>query len=192
MLARLLDVDTALLSQRTVVRRFRENDGPAFYELLRDNHARLVDHFPRMLRELSDADQAEFFMRRKLSAWLLQEEFCFGLWENESAALIGMLRVFRLDWSLPKAEVSYFIDQNFGGRGLMTESMLHLLQFCFEQLEIEKLMLRTAMDNFNSQRLARKCGFRREGDLRTEFRRGGGELIDVMLFGLTRTEFQKL
>ncbi len=192
MQARLLDVDTALLTERTVVRRFREGDGKSFYELLRDNHPRLVDHFPTLLREVNDADKAEFYIRRKLAAWLVQEEFCFGMWENQSAELIGKLRIHRIDWSLPLAEISFFIDQHFGGRGLMTEAMLRLLEFAFEQLEMEKLILRTAMDNFTSQRLARKCGFRREGDLRAEFRRGGGELIDVMLFGYTRSEYHKV
>ena len=192
MQARLLDIDTALLSEHCVVRRFREGDGQAFYELLRDNHPRLVDHFPTLLREVNDADKAECYIRRKLAAWLVQEEFCFGLWENESAELIGKLRLFHIDWSLPRAEVSYFIDQHFGGRGLMTEALKRLLQFAFKQLLVEKLLLRTAMDNFTSQRLARKCGFRREGDLRAEFRRGGGELIDVMLFGLTRSEYEKV
>lgn len=45
------------------------------------------------------------------------------------------------------------------------------------------------MDNVASQRLARKCGFRREGDLRSDYRRPSGELADTMLFGLTRPEY---
>ncbi len=192
MQTRLLDLDTALITDRTVVRRFRENDGQALYELLRDNHTRLLDHFPRLLHRLKNPEEAEFFVRRKLAAWVLQEEYAFGLWENKSAALIGMLRIFHIDWTLPLAKVDFFVDQAFSGRGLMTEALGRLVEFAFDRLELEKLVLRTAMDNFPSQRLARKCGFRREGDLRAEQRREGGELIDVMLFGLTRSEYLKV
>jgi len=192
MQAALLDVDTALLTDRTVVRRFRENDGSAFFELLRDNHARLIDHFPKLIRQISDKDQGEFYIRRKIANWLLQEEFSFGIWEHESAALIGAIYLHQIEWQTPKARVSFFIDQHFAGRGLMTESLAVAIRFAFRQLKIEKLYLPTAMDNYAAQRLARKSGFRREGDLREEFRRAGGELLDVMLFGLTRSEYKRI
>lgn len=191
MQSRILDIDTALLTARTVVRRFREGDGKLFFELVRDNHAWLIDHFPTILETVTDKEQGEFYVRQCLSAWLLQEAYSFGIWEHESARLVGMIRLFHIDWSVPKAELSFFIDQGFGGRGLMTEALLTVTRFAFEQLLIEKLNLRTAMDNYASQRLARKCGFRREGDLRDDVRRQGGELIDSMLFGFTRAEFTK-
>lgn len=191
MQSKVLDTDTALLTDRTVVRRFRENDGPAFFFLLRDNHARLVDHFPELLQEVSDEDQGEFFIRRKLAAWLLQEEYAFGIWEHDSAKLIGYICLYNLSWELARGELTYFIDQFFGGKGLMTEALSAVTAFSFEQLHLNKLAQRTAMDNYASQRLARKVGFRREGDLREECRRPAGELVDVMLFGLTRTEYEK-
>jgi RimJ/RimL family protein N-acetyltransferase len=75
------------------------------------------------------------------------------------------------------------------GQGLMTEALRVVQPFAFKQLVLEKLLLRTAMENVASQRLARKCGFRREGDLRGDFRKLSGELIDTMLFGLTRSEY---
>lgn len=188
----LLDLDTALLTPRTVVRRFREGDGPSFFELLQDNHTRLSDHFPRLVQEVNDAFQGEFFIRRKMAAWLLQEEFSFGIWEHDAARLIGMTRLFNINWRVPIAEMSCFIDQKFSGRGLMTESLLATLKFGFEQLRLQKQILQPAMDNYPCQRLARKIGFRREGDLREESRRNGGELIDIMRFGLTRSEFEKV
>lgn len=192
MQAALLDVDTALLTDRTVVRRFRENDGSAFFVLLQDNHTRLIEHFPELIRQISDKDQGEFYIRRKISNWLLQKEFAFGIWEHDSAALIGMIHLYQIEWQTPKALVSFFIDQHFAGRGLMTESLAVAVRFAFRQLKIEKLCLRTATDNYAAQRLARKSGFRREGDLREEFRRSSGELIDVMLFGLTRSEYERV
>jgi RimJ/RimL family protein N-acetyltransferase len=191
MQSQVLDTDTALLTARTVVRRFRENDGPEFFSMLRDNHARLIDHFPDLIREVSDEDQGEFFIRRKLAAWLLQEEYAFGIWEHDSAKLIGYIRLFDLSWTLARGELTYFIDHFFAGKGLMTESLTAVIAFSFEQLHLNKLCQRTAMDNYPSQRLARKVGFRREGDLREECRRAGGELLDVMLFGLTRSEYEK-
>ncbi|MCB0546773.1 MAG: GNAT family N-acetyltransferase [Phaeodactylibacter sp.] len=189
MQARLLQIDTALVAPRTVARRFRENEGEALYNLTQDNYSRLEDHFPRTMEAIRDKESAEYFVREMLAGWLLQKEYAFGVWENKSATLIGMMRLLHIDWRVPKAELNYFIDKEHAGKGLMTESVKALLRFAFHQLELEKIYIRTAMDNTPSQRLARKLGFRREGDLRADFKKTSGETIDVMLFGLTRGEF---
>lgn len=189
MQARLLDIDTALLSSHTVVRRFREGDGAALYELTQDNYNRLYDDFPLLIHEISNKEEGEFFVRRRLADWQLQQAYCFGIWHSKENKLIGILYFTAIDWAVPKATVCFFIDRDYSERGLMTESMLAGLDFAFRQLELEKLKLLTSMENVAAQRLARKCDFRREGDLRGDFRKPSGELIDMMQFGLTRSEY---
>ncbi len=187
--ARLLNVDTALVTPHTVVRRYREGDGEILYQLIQDNYSRLYDYFPQTIEAINNKESAEFFVRERLADWLLQREYTFGMWDNKSADMIGMLRLSHIDWRIPRAELGYFIDKEYTRKGLMTEALRALLRFAFHQLELEKIVLRTSMENIPSQRLARKCGFRREGDLRGDLRKLGGELIDVMLFGLTRPEY---
>lgn len=188
----LLNIDTALLTRRTVVRRFREHEGKDLFLLIQENTSHISDHFPLTLKEIKNPFQAEIYIRKKLSAWLLQEEYTFGIWDNDSAKLIGFIRIFYVDWHVPKAEIGFFIDHKHTQRGLMTEAMVTILSFAFQQLKLEKLILRTAADNYPTQRLARKCGFRREGDLRSDFKRPSGELVDVLYFGYTRFEYQKV
>jgi RimJ/RimL family protein N-acetyltransferase len=191
MMPQLLDIDTALLAPNTVVRRFRENDGQAFFELIRNNLTWLGEQFAELTAQVSESHQGEFFIRRKLAEWLLQQRFTFGIWENQSACLIGMIEVYEIDWSLPGGRVTFFIDQAFSRRSLMTEALNAVIDFAFHQLGLVKIRLRCDMDNFACQRLARRCGFRREGDLREEARRFSGEPTDVMLFGLTKAEYEK-
>lgn len=186
---RLYKIDTALISTRTVVRRFREGDGSAFYELVQRNSMYLEDHFPYLVEQVRGADEGEAFVRGRLADWLRQERFAFGIWRREEADLIGFIQLHEVDWAIPRAEVSYFLDQSQAGKGVMTEVLARIVQFSFRQLRLNKLALRTLVDNYPSQRLARKVGFRREGDLRGEFAKPSGALIDLMLFGLTREEY---
>lgn len=187
----LLTVDTALLTKRVVVRRFRENDGEQLYDLIQTNRSYLEDSFPSTVSDNSSKEKSEWFVRIRIAKWLLQEEYCFGVWDNDSAKLIGFIRLFRIDWNIPKAEIGFFVDRDFSSKGIMTEVLLTIVPFAFQQLKLEKIILRTAMDNYASQRLARKCGFRREGDLRADFKKTSGEIIDVMVLGLTRAELEK-
>ncbi len=192
MQAHLFKVDTVMLTRRTLVRRFRENDGPTVYELFQNNHQRLSDHFPFTLREVSSPEAAEVFVRHKLSAWLLQSEYAFGVWDSDEAKLIGYAAFFNLDWRIPEGRLTFFIDENYGRRGIMTEVVAHLTQYAFEQLKLERVYMLTAQDNYAAQRLLRKCGYRREGDLRNAFRRPTGGLLDMMLFAYTREENEKV
>lgn len=188
MKSNLYKIDTVLLGSRTVARRFRENDGPVFFDLLQDNSSLLADHFSHMLSEVGDPETAEAFVRKSIADWLMQNAYVFGIWEHQSAKLIGLVTITDIDWQVPKGELSYFLDRGFTGKGIMTETLLGIVKFAFEQLQMEKLYIRTAMDNYAAQRLARKCGFRREGDLRADLRKVTGEPVDIMLLGLTRAE----
>ncbi len=192
MQARLFDIETALVTSRTVVRRFREGEGALFYTLIEENKYRISDDFQQTTEAANDKEHAEYYLREKIAQWLLQQEYAFGVWDKDRAFLIGFIRVFNIIWAVPSAELAFFIDRNFEGKGIMTEAVQAVMRFAFDQLQIEKLRLRVATDNYASQRLARKCAFRREGDLRSEFRRPSGEMIDVMLFGYTKAEYDKV
>lgn len=182
-------IDTAILTSRTLIRRIREGDGEAFFNLVNNNTSYIEDHFPLLTASIKDAHAGEIFARQRLSNWLLQEEFTFTIWRNTEADLIGFVHFRNVDWETPSAEISYFLDQKQAGRGLMTEVLTRMIQFAFRQLQLNRLALRTLIDNYASQRLARKVGFRREGDLRHAVRGQTGILHDLMLFGLTREEF---
>lgn len=190
MLAKLFDVDTALLTQRCVVRRFRENDGEAFFALVDRNRDNLMDHFPILVAEVTnDKHAAEVFIRERIANWLLQYDFAFGIWSNETTELIGFIHFFEIDWGVPMAEISFFLDKSFEENGIMTEALARVVRFGFKQLELEKIYLKTLSDNFRSQRVVRKVGFSREGDLRNEFRKPGGMLVDLVRFGLSRETY---
>ena len=185
----LFSIDTAILTTRTLTRRLREGDGNDFFNLIQENSSYIEDHFPILVEAVRSPDDGEAFVRHKMAHWLTQKEFAFGIWRVDEADMIGYVHFRNIDWQTPRAEISYFLHQNHAGKGLMTEVMSRMVQFAFKHLQLNKLVLKTLIDNYGSQRLARKVGFRREGDLRHEYRRASGVLLDVMLFGLTREEY---
>ncbi|MEM6395570.1 MAG: GNAT family N-acetyltransferase [Bacteroidota bacterium] len=186
---RLYHIDTALLTPRCVIRRFREGDGKPFHNLIQNNQTHLTDHFPHLVKAIDGPEMAEAFIRHRISDWLLQQEYTFGIWENESTEMIGYVHLFHIDWDVPIAEISYFLDREASGNGIMTEVLARVVRFAFLQLEVEKLFLTTLADNYASQRVAKRVGFQREGDLRNEFRRPGGTLVDLVRLGFTRETY---
>jgi RimJ/RimL family protein N-acetyltransferase len=61
------------------------------------------------------------------------------------------------------AEVAYFLRRSARGRGLATRAVRLLSAWAFAELGIERLELRTHLENEASQRVAERAGFRREG-----------------------------
>jgi len=192
MQARLLNLETALISPRTVIRRFREGEGAAFYRLVRNNYSRLEDHFPTLVSEIQSKDAGEVYVQQRLADWLLQRTYAFGLWDGKSADLIGWIQLFEIDWRIPKCRLQFFIDREAEQQGIMSEAVVRVLQFGFTQLALEKVSLKVLADNYPAQRLARRCGFHREGDLRAEFRGRGGKILDGLQFAFTRSEYDKV
>ncbi len=186
----LFNVDTALLTTRCVVRRFREHDGKALYQLLDNNRDYLLDHFPYLMAEAGKSRKgAEVFVRECIAEWLLQQRYAMGVWSNETTELIGFVQVFSIDWAVPSGELGFFIDREFIRQGIMTEVLARVVRFAFLQLELEKLVVKTLVDNYASQRLVRRVGFSREGDLRGEYRLPSGTLVDLMRFGFVRETY---
>lgn len=186
----LFDIDTALLTQRCVIRRLRENDGKDFHRLLEDNRDYLLDDFPWLLAAAGSSWQdSETFVRQSIADWLLQNRYAMGVWHNETTKLIGFVQTFDFNWGVPSAELAYFVDKELAKQGIMTEVLARVVRFGFLQLDLEKLIIKTMVDNYPSQRLARRVGFSREGDLRQEYRLPSGVLVDLMRFGLTRDTY---
>ena len=184
---RLFQIDTALLTRRCVIRRFREHEGAALLELVRESQDYLYNHYPALGIEVgTEAATAEVFVRRRIAAWLLQEDYALGAWANDTTELIGYLHLTDINWTIPSANLRFFVHPRHLDAGYTPEILARTLQFAFRQLELEKVYFTVLSDNYTDQRLARKVGFVREGDLRNEFRKGSGVLVDVIRFGLSR------
>ena len=66
--------------------------------------------------------------------------------------IVGSIAKFEIDG---QAEVTYWIDKNFWGKGIATKALEYLLT-------IEKarpILGRVAFDNYGSQKVLEKCGF---------------------------------
>ncbi len=188
----LFDIDTALITPRTVVRRYREGEGEAFFKLVKANEDRLQDYFPLTLKTNPSPDASEFFVRQQLANWLLQKGFAFGIWHQEDEKLIGHILLKNTDWSIPKAELAYFLDETYLQKGLMTEVAQGIVQFAFQQLQLLKVYLYTSPDNSASRRLVTNIGFRPVGTLQQNYRRPDGIAVDMVLYEITTSEFSMM
>jgi [ribosomal protein S5]-alanine N-acetyltransferase len=97
--------------------------------------------------------------------------------------VLGGASLNGVDLAQGRAAVGYWLAPEARGLGLATRSVRLLARWGFEELGIARLELTCGPDNRASQRVAERCGFTREGVLRSHMPFKGGRR-DTVVFSL--------
>ena len=160
-----------------------------FFTLVNKNKNHIQKTFPVTLAHSDSLKKAEGFMAVNLEKEKNNEGFYFFARDIKTNGLIGYLCVKTIDYRISKCELGYFTDEDFQGKGITSKMVSDALDFCFNELKMNKVFICTSEINFASQRVALKHNFKQEGILRDEFRNGDGELQNTVYFGLLKSEY---
>lgn len=124
----------------------------------------------------------ELFM--PVSAW--------AIFLKETGDLIGTIALeddrFRPD--ARSKELGYSLAYDYWGKGYMTEAARKVIEFAFNELELQIMCICTSTVNTRSQRIIEKCGFKLEGVIRMAYQIYDGSLRDSMEFSMTKEEWE--
>jgi ribosomal-protein-serine acetyltransferase len=161
-------------------------DAKALYELVARNKERLLRYFPITIRNNETRIATRQYLRHLKKRIIKKDLYTLGIYSNKG--LIGVFFIKNIDWNALKCELGYFIDKDDEGKGIMTLAFDTIIDFCFEELKLEKIYVRTSVDNVGSRRLVEKKGFALEGILRNDFRIETNDLVDVAYYGKLKGE----
>jgi ribosomal-protein-serine acetyltransferase len=168
-----------------VLRPLNIEDAGEFFELINRNRARLCDYFPKTISMVTDPGNAGAYVQQRVGQAVKKEFLSFVL-ADENNELQGYISLKNFDWEVPKCELAYFIDADYEGKGIMTNAMGVIVTYCFETLQLNKLYLTTAADNYRSRKMVENNGFEMEGLLRKDFKHSTGVLVDMVYYGIIR------
>jgi RimJ/RimL family protein N-acetyltransferase len=104
-------------------------------------------------------------------------------------ALVGLVRLYDIQWMHGTAILGVSIGPDNWGRGLGTEASALILKYGFDELGLHRIWLDVFGYNERAIHVYRKLGFVEEGTLRQHLQRDGRRW-DVILMGLLRDEFR--
>lgn len=97
----------------------------------------------------------------------------FAIVDEASGEFLGMAALVTLDLEGRQAEAGYIVGPNARGRGVASRALTLLTDWAFADLGLERVELRITAENEPSIRVAEKCGYEREGILRSvHFKQG--------------------
>ncbi len=99
--------------------------------------------------------------------------------------LVGACGI-RIDQHRPwVGEIGYFIDRDYQGRGIATESVRQLEKVGFDKLDLQRITILMDTRNLASERVAQKCGYEMEGIMK-KVHRVGEDYYDCFMYAKTR------
>jgi RimJ/RimL family protein N-acetyltransferase len=96
-----------------------------------------------------------------------------------------------VSWTYRSAEIGYWLAREARGHGHMSSAVCPLPPRGFAPPQFPRIHLGTDPLNVASQRVAERCGFQREGQLRSNLVvRHSGERRDTVIYGLLSGELR--
>jgi RimJ/RimL family protein N-acetyltransferase len=97
----------------------------------------------------------------------------FAIVDEQTGDFLGMAALVTLDMEGREAEAGYIVAPQARGRGVAGRALTLLSDWALRDLGLERVELRITVENEPSIRVAEKCGFVREGVLRSvHFKQG--------------------
>jgi RimJ/RimL family protein N-acetyltransferase len=115
----------------------------------------------------------------------------FAVVEVETKVFAGLLQLQQFDQNDRRASLGLWLTPQARGRGLMTRGVRLLVEWVFEEGMLDRLEYLARADNERSLALAERCGFRREGLLRSCLVRDR-ERRDAVLLATLRNDRQEV
>lgn len=169
-----------LVEGPTALRAWRDSDIPQLVVACQDPE---IARFTRVPEHYGERDARAYLLQRYDAAHAgLSAPFAIVAAEDFDR-LLGSISLLRLDWEHRRGEVGYWLAAPARGQGHVTRAVGLVCAWGGRALGLERIDLRAATDNLASQRVAERCGFRREALLRSYLRGKDGRL-DMVAFGL--------
>ena len=169
-----------LQSKRLILRRFKEADAKEIYEgyVNQEGFLYYAHKEKRSLEEEKNSLKGidEKYKKNNYYNWLITLKS-----DNK---IIGAINL-RVDDFNESMEFNYAIDERYKGNGYMTEALMVVKDYCFNELKVNRLFGGCEINNIASKKVMEKCSFVYEGTLRNYLKLRDG-YHDMYLYSFIR------
>ena len=165
------------------LRPLRMADAAALHDYLRDPVVTELTSYP-----VVSIPMVEAMIERSGNRWAAGELSKWGIALSRDDQLVGTCGFNEWSQAHHWAELAYDLAQAHWGKGLMRQAVAAVLEWAFQQGQVDRVHAFVRVDNRRSERLLERSGFVREGCLRS-FRVCRGQPHDFSVYGLLRSDW---
>jgi len=139
------------------------------------NHMKTIENFEQYLTKCAN-EQNE------------GKEWSFNIFKE--SRIIGRIGLHQIDQINQNACIGYWLDKNELGKGIITKATKRLIDYAFQDLNLNRIEILTATHNIKSTAIPIRLGFQKEGILR-EMEKHDDIFYDLNVFSLLRKEWEE-
>jgi len=166
------------------LRSVAEKDAGEILEIVRRNYEHLRPFLQWVTTDYS-LESAQDFIRQTQQADAENTSRTFCIFYHEK--LVGVISFVNFSWTSKHTEIGYWIDENYEGKGIVTESCKALIIYAFEELEMNRIEIRCATENIRSRAIPERLNFKLDGVLRQSIWRHT-RFFDVAIYSMLAEE----
>ncbi|HET9843624.1 MAG TPA: GNAT family N-acetyltransferase [Gammaproteobacteria bacterium] len=156
-------------TQRLIIRIPTIVDAKIMHDALKKSIKDLKQWMP-WAQELASLEDTRYFLRQAETVWTgpLEEhvERSLIIMDVSNKQFVGSTGIKPLNLLVPSFEVGYWVNQEFAGKGFITEAVNALSRFLFGELHANRIEIHSEAKNVNSCKVAERLNFTLEGILK--------------------------
>lgn len=105
-------------------------------------------------------------------------------------AFIGLIGFKDTDRTNKKTEIGYWLSEKYQKRGIVTKSVVRLMQLAYDELGINRIQIKCATGNIPSKNIPKRLGFTLEGIEREGELLSDNIFTDLEVYSMLKRDFK--
>ena len=158
----------------------------ATFELITTNRHHLREWLP-WVDNMRSIENFEAYIRKSKKEKEEGTDFGFVIIFNNAVA--GRIGLHNIDQQNKIASIGYWLGEKKKKKGIITKCCRAIIDFGFTQLNLNRIEIRCAVENFKSKAVPERLNFKQEGILnQAEF--VNNKILDLYVYALLKEEWQ--
>ncbi|WP_316814491.1 GNAT family protein [Pedobacter nyackensis] len=104
--------------------------------------------------------------------------------------LVGRIGLHHIDAQNNTASIGYWLTKSAQGKGIVLKSCIAMISFGFDKLNLHRIELKAAVNNYRSQAIPKQLKFVEEGILR-EAELVNNQYLDLILYAMLKHDWKE-
>lgn len=175
-----IKIDTTL-----ALRQLKLSDAAEIFNTIDSQRAYLGKWLP-FVDFTKESKDTENFVNSIVNAPEDTFEYVFTIRKN--GAFVGLLGFKDTDKQNKKTEIGYWLSEPYQKQGIVTMCVTKICDFAFDELKINRIQIKCAVDNIPSKNIPKKLGFVLEGVERQGELLSSGRYTDLEIYSKLKSD----
>lgn len=174
-----------IISEQILLKSLEPDHVDLLFQLIEDNRAYL-QRWISWIETIKTYAECKAFVNGVRYKDIFAGQWVYGIWHEEE--LVGLLDFNEADRELNQISIGYWLDQQIQSKGIATQSVMHCLDYVFEDLQLHRVLIKCAEENLRSQAIPQRLGFTWDG-IELEAGTVNGETVHMITYSMLYREW---